>query len=91
MHEEAVQQVDGWIQANGQYTPKPAQVEDDENEHVWYEQKSLPHVGQMELHSIVKDVFIGIVTDLDYGDDKATRVLKDIHKEFNILFKGKLN
>ena len=39
---------------------------------------------------MTKDVFFGIVTDLDYGEDKATAFMKDVHKEFNILFKYKL-
>ena len=39
---------------------------------------------------MVKDVFIGIVTDHDYDEDKALNVMKDMHREFNVLFKNKL-
>lgn len=48
--------------------------------------------GSVELNLLLQSgIFFGIITDLNYGQDKARRFLNDLHGEMTKLYKGNIN
>jgi len=48
--------------------------------------------GSVELNVLLQSgVFFAIVTDLNYGQDRARRFLNDVHGEMVKLYKGNIN
>jgi hypothetical protein len=48
--------------------------------------------GSVELNLLLQSgIFFGIVTDLNYGEDKSRRFLTDLHGEMVKLYKGNIN
>ena len=44
----------------------------------------------VECHMLFNIVFIGIVTDMGYGKEKAKKFLDEIHASFNTMYKNNL-
>ena len=44
----------------------------------------------VECHMLYNIVFIGIVTDMGYGKEKAKKFLEEIHASFNTMYKNNL-
>ena len=44
----------------------------------------------VECHLLYNIVFIGIITDMGYGKEKAKKFLDEIHASFNTMYKNNL-
>jgi len=67
---------------------------DQENQEVEVQQwcEALTRItGSVELNLLLQSgVFFGIITDLNYGQDKSRRFLTDLHGEMVKLYKDKI-
>lgn len=92
LNNEAIERVTAWESTNKKMTEPDA---DEESADIYYDCKPLSGVAaganrSVELHSIYKCIHFGIVTDLDYGEDKARAFLVELHKKMVTFYKGSL-
>ena len=65
----------------------PEQLRD---KHTQKAMEKITSSSPVECHMLYNIVFIGIVTDMGYGKEKAKKFLEEIHASFNTMYKNNL-